>query len=72
MNKSKRRELENALLSKEQKRELKAFDKSVRYSNRKFYDNHLIRDPFLLDNMTPTVLDCSQNGGKRIIEDSGG
>jgi hypothetical protein len=44
-----RRGLEKELLNKDQRRELHTFDRKMRRSNRRFYDNHFVVDTRMLD-----------------------
>lgn len=70
MNRKEQKKLERKLLSRDQLRELEAFDKAVQRSNQRFYDNCIVETDLSvsIDTMAPTVLGLprgqSQDGGK--------
>ena len=70
MNRKEQKKLERKLLTRDQLRELEAFDKAVQRSNQRFYNNCIVEADFSvsIDTMAPTVLGLprgqSQDGGK--------
>ena len=79
MNRKEQKKLERQLLTKDQLRELEAFDKAVQRSNQRFYSNCVLETDLRcslprytsvsIDTMAPTVLGLprgqSQDGGNK-------